>query len=505
MDIDALIAKEPNLIKMLWEHGDLTYKLKKCQDEMLRDITNSNRFKYVIKCSRRLGKSFLLIAMANMKCLSQKNAQVRFVAPTGKALRKIVHPIMKKIIEDCPNNLQPEWRAMDSLYIYPNGSELHLAGVNNGHADDARGTAADLILVDEAGTVDDLHYVVHDVLMPQLLDPNGMVVKGRRLILASSPPRTPAHEFTEMAKVAEMEGNYSHYDIFDGEYPLEVIRMFLKEDGVTDSDIDALLSGNYDAIKSTTVKREYLALDVVDTDSALVPEWNDKYIQTIERDEFYQYYQKYDALDIGVRDLSVNLFAYYDFQRSALVIKDEFALNGPEMTTEKIAERTRLKESEHFDVKWECLTENNKTRWKMIAPNNYFKIRRISDIDLLLIQDLSLLHGLYFEPTDKGTLEQMINQVRIWVGQGKIIVDPKCEQLIGCLRYGVWNDARTQFDRSIKYGHYDALASVMYLVRNCDTKTNPIPIYHNKSVADTWFTEKPKRSKDALKRAFNLK
>lgn len=498
--IEDILETEQVFIDMLWAHGDLTYMLKACQSAMLRAISDSNRFKYVIKCSRRLGKSFLLIALAIMKCLSQKNAQVRFVAPTGKALRKIVHPIMKKILEGCPEHLRPEWKAQDSVYVFPStGSELHLAGVNNGHADDARGTAADLILVDEAGTVDDLHYVVHDVLMPQLLDPNGSVVKGRRLILASSPPRTPAHEFTEMAKIAEMEGNYSHYDIFDGEYPADVIKMFLKEDGITDADIVALLAGDIDAIKSTTVKREYLALDVVDTESALIPEWNDKYVQDVPRDEYFPYYHKYDSLDIGVRDLTVNLFGYYDYQRAALVIIDEISMRGPEMTTEKIAEATRAKETEHYLVKWECNAENNRTRWKMIPPNQFFKIRRISDIDLLLIQDLSLIHGLYFEATDKGTLEQMVNQLRIWISQGKLIVHPRCEQLLGCLRYGVWNENRTDFDRSIKYGHYDALASAMYLVRNCDTKTNPIPISHNRAVVDNWF------NRSTLKKAFNLR
>src|SRR5688572_9375828 len=113
-----------------WAAGNLRYKLKPCQLEMLGAIDASERFKYVIKCSRRLGKSFLLVTLANMVCQKKKGAQVRYVAPTGKALRKIVHPIMQKILVDCPEILKPTWKSQDMMYVYPNGSELHLAGVN---------------------------------------------------------------------------------------------------------------------------------------------------------------------------------------------------------------------------------------------------------------------------------------------------------------------------------------------------------------------------------------
>lgn len=494
----------------MWGVGWLEYKLKACQREMLHAILACKRFKYFIKCARRLGKSYLLTSLAIMVCLQKKGAQVRYAAPTQKQLRKIIHPLIKKILADCPEHLRPVWKGADGLYLFPNGSELHLAGVNNNHADDLRGTACDLFIVDEAGTVDDLHYLIHDVAMPQFLDPDGDVVAGRRLVVASSPPRSPAHEFTAMAAEAEVEGNYSHFDIFAGEYPEAVIRLFLEEDGVPASDIEALLSGNLQAVKSTTIKREYLALDVVDENSALCPEWETgakawDFVPEVQAEPKMKFWLRYDALDVGVADLSVDLLAHYDFERATLFVWDEVAMNGPQMTTELLAEGIRAMETKNFGVKWESKVEpGNRVRWAMTPPDKHFRIRRISDVDLLLVQDMGRLHGLPFEATDKGSLDEMVNQVRIWVRSGRIVVHPRCKQLLGCLKYGVWNERRDKFAKAKAFGHFDAFAALMYLVRNVDTRTNPVPEGFGRPEDEYFYDKKPAQQRDKIKKLFNI-
>lgn len=502
-------AKElySRLVVDAWYSGDLRYKLKRCQRAMLDAISTSSRFKYIIKCARRLGKSYLLVAIAVMFCRRKAYAQVRYAAPTAKSLKNIIHPIMRKITEDMPAELRPEWKAADGKYVFPGtNAELYLAGVNNNHADDLRGTACDLFIIDEAGTVDDLHYLVHDVALPQLLDPDGHVVAGRRLIMASSPPRTPAHEFTQMANEAEVGEYYSHYNIFEGEYPNEVLSMFLREDGISEADLEALLSGDLLNIKSTTVKREYLALDVVDEKSALCPEWDNREGEAFEVDEYFQFYQKYNSLDVGVRHFSVSLAGHYDFLQAKLFMHDEVARSGPEMTTDLMAQDIRRMEEQRFGVKWEMVDgDGARKKWKMVPPDNNFKLRRVSDINLLLIQDLARMEGLFFDPTDKGELEQMVNQVRVWVAAGRIVVHPRCKQLLGCLKYGIWNKRRTDFDVSLAYGHFDAFAALMYLVRNVDDRTNPIPPTYKKPI-DDWFYPDPVAGKrEKLKKMFNVR
>ena len=59
-------------------------------------------------------------------------------------------------------------------------------------------------------------------------------------------------------------------------------------------------------------------------------------------------------------------------------------------------------------------------------------------ITSFLLNDLVIRYGMSFIPTQKSTLEVMLNKVRILLKEGRIIIDPKCEFLIGNLKFGVW-------------------------------------------------------------------
>lgn len=457
------------LIDAAWYQGNLEYSLKPCQREMQSAVRAWPGFKYFIKCARRLGKTHLLCSMAVEQCLMKPGSKVRYGACTGDALQEMVLPVMESVLSKCPDALRPKWLASKKVYIFPNGSRIRLAGIDL-HPDRLRGTACDLFVIDEAGFVSDLGYFIDSIAMPQFLDPNNKVVAGRKLVLASSPAKTPAHEFTEMCNEAETNGNYKWFDIYSGGYPDAILEEFAKECG---------------GKESTTWKREYLALDVVDEEHAIIPEWKKEYEYEPPRDEYFPFYLKHESLDIGVRDLTVCLFSYYDFRRAKLMILDEFVISGPKMTTEKLAEGIKAKEK--------------------VVYGEHSVYKRVSDIDLLLIQDLSMMHGLPFFQTDKGALEEMVNQVRIWVNSGKIVVSPKCTQLCGSLRYGVWNEKKTDFERSKSYGHFDALASLVYLVRNTDHTTNPIPRHYGMNPQDTVFLKPERDDKvETFKKAFSI-
>ena len=469
----------PELQKLLvadaWKIGSLAYKLKPAQKLMRQAVYACPQFRYVIKCSRRLGKSFFLCSIATETALRKPYAQIRYGAPTNKDLRKIIRPIMRKIIEDSPEPLRPRWIGSEQMYEWPNGSQMHLAGLNK-DPDALRGPASDLFIIDEAGTVNDLEYIITDIALPQFLDVDGKIVQGRRLLISGTPARTPAHEFTEISRVAEKDGNYSHFTIHAGGYPEETVEIFKREAG---------------GEESSTWKREYLAMDVIDEETALVPEWKEQYEQEFELDDLFRFYLKYESLDIGVRDLTVCLFAHYDFRKATLFLHDEFAVNGPRMTTKVVAEG---------------IHEVERLRFFDHEKGELFKVnKRISDIDLLLVNDLRHLHKLPFQTTDKGKLEEMLNEVRIWVKDGRIVVHPRCKQLIGCLRYGVWNEKRTEFDRSKAYGHFDALAALMYLVRNVDVRYNPIPVHYGRPEADYFWTKPEEDRREKFKKAFGVR
>ena len=162
-------------------------------------------------------------------------------------------------------------------------------------------------------------------------------------------------------------------------------------------------------------------------------------------------------MDTGFKDKTVLLYGYYDFKKATLFIESENVLKGHEVTSKAIAESVKSNEKN--------LQYKDTDR---IADNN----------DPIFLNDLNISQGINFQPTSKDSLEAMINEVRTWVGNGRVQVNEGCTELIGCLKNGIWNKRRSAFDRSKVYGHYDALASLVYLIRNINIHDNPIPLMH---------------------------
>jgi hypothetical protein len=128
----------------LWRQGELAWVLMPHQDSMyskMRDFLDSDSneagLKFVLNCSRRFGKTFTLQVLADEFCRRFPNVHVRFAAPSKTQLKQIIHPNMAKIHATCPPGLKPKWRTGDSMYLYPNGSQLHLAGCDDAESMEA--------------------------------------------------------------------------------------------------------------------------------------------------------------------------------------------------------------------------------------------------------------------------------------------------------------------------------------------------------------------------------
>jgi hypothetical protein len=116
-----------------------------------------------------------------------------------------------------------------------------------------------------------------------------------------------------------------------------------------------------------------------------------------------------------------------------------------------------------------------------------------------------------FMPVHKAhTLEAMLNEFRILVSQGKIVVDPKCSMLIHCLENAVWTDKRDKLDKDVVAHHFDHLMALVYLTRMIDWEANPIPrdfMIDNVRVIELNFdkTKAEGKSARALETAFGKK
>lgn len=464
------LAKIPTeaLVAQAWRYGILDWKFKPIQKRLSAALASVKGKLFVAVIARQTGKTFWAASVAIEKALATRGARIKYGAAFQSELLEYIIPTFNRVLEDCPKDVRPQYKQQGTKFVFKNGSEIKLVGLDR-HPDGLRGNVIDLIILDECGFIDNLDYLYKSVIVPTTRHrPNC------KIILISTPPESPDHDFTEYALRAEAEGNYFLATIYDDETcKPETIEDLKKECG---------------GEASTNWRREFLCQFVVDSDLAVIPEWTDATARALDRDEFYPYYHRYTAMDLGVVDFTAILFAYYDFKKACLVVEDETQIRGPEMTTDKLALLIKQKEFENWGT--------SKVRLR-IADNN----------NLLLLNDLSAMHALPVMATNKDELPAMINEVRMLVKQGRLIVHPKCKMLLGCLKYGIYNDSKIkrEFARSKVYGHYDHLAALVYLVRNLDQNTNPIPNNYGISARNHWINPSQTKQEQAWSGLANKK
>lgn len=432
-------------VEASWTLGRLYLHLNPSQRRIYDSyqIGRTKNIKYVANCSRKLGKSVLGLFIATEIAIQKKDALIAYIAPTVDNVQAYTRQLIQVVYKTCPEHLKPKF--LKASIEFPNGSRILFRGVGKGIADsyhNLRSFAFDLIVLDEAGFSANLDEIVDGALLSTLLPRNG------NMLLLSTPPVTPDHAFKQYCDEAKLEGAYSEFTIRDSHYTLEQQDKFIKAVG---------------GEKSAKAQREYFCKFVIDTDFQIIPEWNDKYAIEVPHDRNWKYWHKYLSLDPGWTDFSVCIFGWYNWSSKSLVICGEVMMKSPEQTTDLLAERIIAKELELFGDK-----ANIKKR---ISDNNAPS----------LLRDFNLRHKLYFSPVESKTLlEVMVSDVREIVKDGRLYVSPSCLQLLGCLRNGVFTKTKAgnrgkEFARSKAFGHYDAIAALIYLVRELDQITNPLP------------------------------
>ena len=87
------------------------------------------------------------------------------------------------------------------IFYFPNGSQIHLAGTDAGHAEKLRGKKFSAVFIDEAGFCSKLRYNVRSVILPTLTHTRG------KIVMATTPPDDPEHEFLFFMERAEINGH----------------------------------------------------------------------------------------------------------------------------------------------------------------------------------------------------------------------------------------------------------------------------------------------------------
>lgn len=458
-------------VAKLWEKGDLRHLRTPSQQEVYERmnawsarvganlklrIDDPERKRlgriFMLDCSRRWGKSALLLSRALEFGATKKGWRMIYMGPQYKELKKIIEIVMPMLVADCPPGFLgkehgPDWEKSALTYHFANtGSRLEVIGLDK-DPDGARGPAVDYAFGDEMAFVNNLEYTLRSIIGPQLL--------GRdhaRLELASTPPVSPAHYWTaELVKQAEREHAHEKKTIEDADqYSVEEIEDEIHAAG---------------GRRHTTCMRELFCEHVADQNLAIIPEFREKERSIVKAWDPPKFRDCYTVMDPGWKDHTAVLFGYVDFENAKWVIEDE--ISAPKMNSKEVSAAIKLKEAELWKGV-SCVGSNGKLR-----PQPLW---RWSDRDRHLVEQLSRDHGLTFFFTRKTDLDQHINALRVAIDDERIVIHPRCTRLRADLKNGVWkNDARKIFAHADDASHFDTVAALMYFIRNADLRRNPAP------------------------------
>lgn len=445
---------------MLW------WKFHKTQRLIYESLNSSKEQEFYLLCTRRLGKTYMLLALAFEQCLKHPGSRVLFLAPEKQSARQIASDTATKLMRDCPQQLQPHLNTQLGEYLFKNGSILRLKGVNAEQADSLRGGEAHLIILDEAAQMDNLNYLVTSVLMPMTLTTYG------RIIYATTPPITPDHDSKLIYDRLFAKNATCKYTIIHAPHIRdEQKKALLRQQGEAEEDLDLILAGEM-MPKTTAALRELFAEFVTDASQKVLREFDSQAKREIViKHPRPEYFDCYTVMDPGFNDRTGILFGYWDFLEGKLVIEDEALLHKAK--TSDIAKVILEKEYELWGDK------------KPLA--------RVSDVDPRLVADLWELHGLQFTQADKQGSEDAINRVRVMVGGRELIVSPHCVQLVHQMENTIWNKKGNDFERTTE-GHGDLLAALKYFCRHVNRFHNPYPPgWRGKGSSPNAFTSPRKR------------
>lgn len=404
---------------------------------------------YVLDISRQRGKSWFLCTIAAVLNRCIPGLFGKYAAQELKSVRAIVKPTLDLILADCPDDLKPTYDGQDNVWVWSNGSNLRAAGCNAQQYVALRGQKAHYVLKDESGFYDD-YEAVHRVLAPQLQTTRGFAID------ASTPPESPGHPYTTVAKNAKRRGRYSHRTIYNHPRmtPAEVEAFLLKEAGN--------MGLTLEQFKQTTYyRREFMCEHVIEETRVIVPEWQhvDESRVVVVHPRPVRY-TAYSIIDPGeTRSLFVGLHGFWDFVNGVLCVERETVLRYPSTSDSG-----------------EALVKAERELWADdMRDGRIDTVIRKSDVDVTLIRDLAKHpYNLQFEATEKTNADAARNATRAAIAQGQILINPTCKVLLLTLDTGIWNKQRTSYEFNEQIGHADAWDALCYMWRNVQRNRNPM-------------------------------
>jgi hypothetical protein len=437
--LSSIEAFKQGLNRELWRRGDLSSFLRPHgQRQAYEFIHQWNRTRpdemgpLVLNCHRRMGKSYLLVLLAIERCLRFENQIVRYGSPTFVQTQEIVEPLIRQILQTCPDDLKPEKKAHSLMF--ENGSQLILIGCAES-ADNHRGKKSHVVILDECADIDNAKYIVESVFSWHFAG-----LERPLFVLSSTPPRIVDHPFRTMAEEALRENRY--------------LKITTSENADWSERDDRMLSAITHGKETTAWKREAECEFVTDAEILIVPEFAHVRNQVVVANHPWPtHFYPLASADVGYVDFFACLFGYVDFLEQKLIVEDEVVTKRK--NTGEIVELIRAKE-------------------KALYGSHPSDIRRIADATPREIADLTQVYHLPFQAAERHDRESQLAVMRHNLAQGKIVIQERCRNLILQLGSGV-RDKNGKFERSETLGHCDAVAALVYMNRMASWHSNPYP------------------------------
>src|ERR1035438_9447588 len=99
-------------IEASWQTGRLYVHLNPSQRKIYDafKLSIGKNSKFVVNCSRKIGKSVLGLFLGVETCIAKSNALVAFIAPTVDDVQEYIRQLVDVVFATCPEHLQPKLR-----------------------------------------------------------------------------------------------------------------------------------------------------------------------------------------------------------------------------------------------------------------------------------------------------------------------------------------------------------------------------------------------------------
>lgn len=424
-----LMARDPRRRKQVHQaflDGTFTNLILTTPQRQMLDLIDT-KDEVLLLASRRLGKSFLGLAAAIKTCATSHQI-VRYFCATQKSLQDIVNDNMSLFLQLAPPGFLDRRKTDYRWLVGPHGSEIRLHSMNSRKDVDAsRGGSADLAIFEESSFVEEelLQYAREAVVLP-------MFARKDRIRLV------------DITTAADTDEHFVHANL---EAKARGAGALFKADIYANPHLGPeMVAKLKDKTSEGVWQREYLCNPFRDVNRVVIPEFSDDVIEEIPRPS---HFKPLTVIDFGgVRDKTGIVWGYYDTEKAIYRVLSSLLLASHTSTAE-IKEIVLERELELF---------------------GYELKNRCADAPGQLAVDLAWNNfAVWLPKKPPGSWEAGIHMVRKLFREQRLSIDPSCSDLILTLRRAMYNQQRTDFQRTEALGHADLLAALMYFVRHAST------------------------------------